>query len=86
MSAEAAGEVDRQHERGGGKRTENWAVGAHLVGAEVVQVGGKARLRLEACGGKGRCGQTGCTGAEGTREILERQLGDCLGVAVPGRG
>lgn len=50
-------------------------MGAHLVDAEVVQVGGEARLRLEARGGKGRCGQTGCAGAEGTREISERQLG-----------
>lgn len=57
-------------------------MGAHLVDAETVQVGGKARLGLEARGGKGRCGQTGCAGAEGTREISERQLDGCLGARL----
>lgn len=56
---------------------------AHLVGAETVQVGGKARLRLEACGGEGRSGQACCAGAEGTREVFERQLGGCLGRGCP---
>lgn len=60
---------------------------AHLVGADVVQVGGKARLGLEACGGKSRCRQTGCARAKGTREISERQLGGCLGARLTqGRG
>lgn len=57
-------------------------MGAHLVDVDVVQVGGKARLRLEACGSKSRCGQTGCAGAEGTREIFERQLGGCFGARL----
>lgn len=79
MLAGAAGEAGRQDGGVRGRRTENWGVSAHLVDADIVQVGGKARLRLEAGGGKSRCGQTGCAGAEGTREIFERQLDGCLG-------
>lgn len=61
-------------------------MGAHVVDAETMQVGGEARLGLEARGGEGRCGQTGGAGAEGTREISERQLDGRLGARLARSG
>lgn len=54
--------------------TENLCVSGHLGGAEARKIVGKARLGFETSSSKCGYREAGSAGAEGTCEVLERQL------------